>query len=549
MTEDLHNDMDELFRSGLEGSEDMPSPNVWTGIEQALPPASAPLPPTPSTPPAAGGWTSTIIFKGLIGAAVVAILGIATYRITSNKNEANISANHQPKTENTANDAPVITDKPVPVPKLQAAKTDAFDEKPPSNIDAETPIRLKAEADKNVSPSVNSGTPTLRTSPETQLLVKPSAGSPDDMSRMAAGSTIGQTTVYPVRDAKLDVKDVPKPLIPTRMDIALRTNDSGMINVQKNLPSANNTPESMRLVPKAGRINAIVDRRTNALSSSNTMPSSISYSVIPSLGIKATTESTVAGGNTKAASLKRNDWKSRIYLAPVFSLNMTKMDVQENRDYGPRIGREHIEFKETEQTKTTVSPGIIAGFSINPRISVQTGISEFRNNISVSPKQIKAVRDRDGKVRYRMDCSSGSYFLEPKTGTSPLVGDSLRISSSEIRMRYVTIPLSVRVNFGNDKVKIFATAGSDINILAGKQTTTSLSPASGEKISPIRSEGTRKQYINGTLGAGVEIKAGKRLGILLMPQYRFPMGNMNEEGPVLTYPKTFSFTSGVRIGF
>jgi hypothetical protein len=116
-------------------------------------------------------------------------------------------------------------------------------------------------------------------------------------------------------------------------------------------------------------------------------------------------------------------------------------------------------------------------------------------------------------------------------------------------MRYVTVPLSVRVNFGNDNVKIFATAGTDINILAGKQTSTSLSPASSEKINPVRTEGTRKQYLNGTIGAGVEIKAGKRLGILLMPQYRFPMGNMNEDGPVLTYPKTFSVTSGVRIGF
>jgi hypothetical protein len=27
------------------------------------------------------------------------------------------------------------------------------------------------------------------------------------------------------------------------------------------------------------------------------------------------------------------------------------------------------------------------------------------------------------------------------------------------------------------------------------------------------------------------------------------MGNMNEDGPVLTYPKTFSVTSGIRIGF
>lgn len=247
--------------------------------------------------------------------------------------------------------------------------------------------------------------------------------------------------------------------------------------------------------------------------------------------------------------MKRNEWRSKIYLTPIMSLNMTTMEVEENESFGPRIGREHLEFRETEDTRTTLSPGIIAGYALTPRISVQTGISELKNNISVSPKQIRAVRDRDGKVRYRMDCSSGSYFLDPKAGTSPAVGDSLKIASSEIKMRYLSIPLSVRVNVGNDKVKLFATAGTDINILAGKQTRTSLSASSSDKVSPIRTEGTRKQYLTGSLGAGVEIKAGKRLGIMLMPQYRFPLGNMNEEGPVLTYPKTFSVTSGVRIRF
>lgn len=246
--------------------------------------------------------------------------------------------------------------------------------------------------------------------------------------------------------------------------------------------------------------------------------------------------------------MKRNDWRSKIYLTPVISLNMTTMDVEENESFRPRIGREHIEFRETEDTRTTLSPGLIAGYAITPRISVQTGITELRNEISVSPKDIRAVRDRDGKVRYRMDCSSGSYFLDPKAGTSPSVGDSLRIASSDIKMRYLSIPLSVRVNVGNDRLRLFATAGTDINILASKQTSTSLSASSREKVNPVRSEGTRKQYINGTLGAGIEIRAGKRLGIMLMPQYRFPLGNMNEDGPVLTYPKTFSITSGVRIG-
>ncbi len=547
MTEDLHNDIDDLFRSGLEGKEDMPSPGVWSAIEKALPPAPSPLPPTSATPPATGGWTSTMLFKGLIGAAVVAIIGTAAYIITSNNNEANAPKNDRPKTENTNIEAPLNKDGAVKGPQLQSTKPDGSDETKAIDAQQELESTIIPEAAKEALPSVNQKNQTTRISPEPgRSTENPSLKSEDRRESGISGSTIEKPSVSSSVIAATTGKAANATRAPKAGDVVPGTKQSGKAILQSGLPAANIQADTRIAEPKAARTTALIDRKEKVIPSFISTPAIIPYSSIPFPGGVATTGST---GQSGSATLKRNDWKSRIYLVPLISLNMTTMDVEENRAYGPRIGREHIEFKETEQTKTTVSPGIIAGFAINPRISVQTGISEFRNNISVSPKQIRAVRDRDGKVRYRMDCSSGSYFLEPKSGSTPSVGDSLRIASSEIRMRYVTVPLSVRVNFGNDNVKIFATAGTDINILAGKQTSTSLSPASSEKINPVRTEGTRKQYLNGTIGAGVEIKAGKRLGILLMPQYRFPMGNMNEDGPVLTYPKTFSVTSGVRIGF
>lgn len=550
MTEDLHNDIDDLFRSGLEGKEDTPSPGVWSAIEKALPPAPAPLPPASSAPPAVGGSTSTIIFKGLIGAAVVAIIGTATYLFSSNKNEANTSAGNQPTTENAAIKVPVNTDQPVSATYHQERKPSASDETQAADNEVASRATLRPEFDHEARPSANPENQTALKSQETRaftenLSVK--SGNKQESGRSV--SSIDITNALTIRNS-VPILKAAKTANPRRgVDLVPSKRNSETAILQSSLPSANNTANSSLSEWKVAHTNALIERKGNTLSSSISTPTTIPYSVIPFLGRISSTETSGPADKSEAAKLKRNNWTSRIYLIPGVSLNMTTMHVEENKSFGPRIGREHIEFKETEQTKTTVSPGIMAGFAISPRISVQTGISEYRNNIDVSPKQIKAVRDRDGKVRYRLDCSSGSYFLDPKAGTAPTVGDSLRISSSEIRMRYVTIPMSVRVNFGNDKVKIFATAGTDFNVLAGKQTSTSLSPASGEKVNPVRTEGTRKQYLNGTVGAGIEIKAGKRLGIMLMPQYRFPMGNMNEDGPVLTYPKTFSVTSGIRIGF
>ena len=550
MTEDLHNDIDDLFRSGLEGKEDMPSPDVWTAISKGLPstPPSAPAATTPTQAPAVGGGASSIILKGLIGAALVALIGTAVYFMTGREKNAVEPEVPENKTESTEIQQPLKTSEPTGIVSKEAEADNISLPPQASNNGMEIPdqassVTEKAEPTASVDDIPNQGPAAEKGTAVHKEALQPNADRrliPTDPGTVKDSRLSGVT--------KTPVPTGNKPSSSTRISNGSFRMPAVTSDIRRAAAPVDNALVPISLASKVApeKAEVAIDRR-NMTSNMKVVNASRMPSAAPS--IQTPLGSVPVDAQKASAPLKRNDWSSRIYLTPMMSLNMTKMEVEENRSYGPRIGREHIEFRETENTKTTLSPGLIAGFAITPRISVQSGVSELRNDINVSPKQIKAVRDRDGKIRYRMDCSSGSYYLEPKPGTTPSVGDSLRIVSSDIKMRYVSIPLSVRVNVGNEKVRLFATAGADVNILANKQTSTTFAGSSSDKVSPVRSEGTRKQYLNGTLGAGVEIKAGKRLGIMLMPQYRFPLGNMNEEGPVLTYPKTFSISSGVRIGF
>ena len=549
MTEDQHNDIDDLFRSGLEDKEDMPSPDVWAAISKGLPstPPSAPAATTPTQSPAIGGGSSTIILKGLIGAAMVAIVGTAVYFMTvreKNAVEPEVPVN---TTESTEIRPPLKTGESTSVLPIKAEKDNTAPQPQASKNGTETTNQASTETEKTESTAPvkeisAQGSGAQKGAAVKDVLVRVDADRPvnPDM-RTGRNRSVAGVKKTPVPAGNL-------PSLAQGVSGGSFRRPAVTSDIRRTSQAVENTlvPNAVTSNVAATQAEIVIDRR-NKTSKMKAVNAFRMPAAAPS--IQTPLGSGPAVAQKGSAPLKRNDWRSRIYLTPMMSLNMTKMEVEENRSYGPRIGREHIEFRETENTKTTLSPGLIAGFAITPRISVQSGLSELRNDISVSPKQIKAVRDRDGKVRYRMDCSSGSYYLEPRAGTAPSVGDSLRIVSSDIKMRYVSIPLSVRVNLGNEKVRLFATAGADVNILANKQTSTTFAGSSSEKVSPVRSEGTRKQYLNGTLGAGVEIKAGKRVGIMLMPQYRFPLGNMNEEGPVLTYPKTFSISSGVRIGF
>ena len=550
MTEDLHNDIDDLFRSGLEGKEDMPSPDVWAAISKGLPstPPSAPAATTPTQAPAVGGGSTSIILKGLIGAALVALIGTAVYFMTGREKNAVEPEVPENKTERTEIQQPLKTSETTGIVTKEAEADNISLPPQASNNGTEMPdqasgITEKAEPRASVDDIPNQGPTSEKGTAAHKEALQPNAdrrliptdpGTVKDSRLSGVTKTPVPTGNKPSSSPRISNGSFRMPAVTSDIRRAAAPVDNALVPTSL---ASNVAPEKAEVA---------IDRR-NMTSNMKVVNASRMPSTAPD--IQRPLGPVPAIAQKGSAPLKRNDWRSRIYLTPIMSLNMTKMEVEENHAFGPRIGREHIEFRETEDTKTTLSPGLIAGFAITPRISVQSGVSELRNNISVSPKEIKAVRDRDGKIRYRMDCSSGSYYLEPKAGTTPAVGDSLRLVSSDIKMRYISIPLSVRVNVGNEKVRLFATAGADVNILANKQTSTTFAGSSSDKVSPVRSEGTRKQYLNGTLGAGVEIKAGKRLGIMLMPQYRFPLGNMNEEGPVLTYPKTFSISSGVRIGF
>jgi hypothetical protein len=581
MTEDLHNDIDDLFRSGLEGKEDAPSSDVWAAIAKNLP--AIPPPPAPAAPAATSGLSSATIIKGLTGVVIIAMVGAAIYFFGSKNNEGKSDSltdtsstqiqSIPGETQSDSENRPSITE-----PKTEEIDATRVikDQENKSNgqvtndmVTPETDEKNSVEAEKNITPTI-AGNRNPAGEARLQTITDPNQKTGPSIDRPSVSKT-GNITATKTEDDRS---------IPDAKEKYVVKNDQKLQNIgaatqQNSLVSdvnRNNREEIRKEQAPTGKASGNIERPSVPVKSSNmgiagmsqqtgvwsgvqkqhpTSPARLPRHATFTEKTPSPAASNSSGDDSKqgGSSLKRNKWTSRLYIIPTYSINMTSMEVEANESFGPRIGREHIEFKETEKTRTTASPGIIAGFELSPRISIQTGISALRNDITISPKQIRAVRDRDGSIRYRLDCSAGSYYIDPKAGSNPSIGDSVKIASSNISMRYASIPVAILVNIGGDRVKLFATAGGEYNILTGKETSTSLSAASSDKVQQVRSEGTRKSYMNGSLGAGVEVRAGKRLSFMLTPQYRFPLSNINEESPVRTSQKTFSITSGLRIGF
>lgn len=547
MTEDLHeHEIDGLFRRGLEGAEDSPSPGLWSAIEKGLGPT--PLPAPQSIPSGGSGWMHPLLLKGLAGIAILAAVGTASYflgRDSQRREQREQMTSTEASTQSLTNSEPAS----------QKVTHDADDRQ-----SKETPA---AEADASASEAkVDARTAAGPDSKDTRVLAQKISNLPGREAPKAAGEVRNQ-----------DAAPSPKPetLIQKKFETSIVENvpkpRSILQNLKKGRPSdpvrkeAANLPGSR---PENGRDERLVapPELTNKEQRGYVSPMVVTPSATgrrfapaaPALDMRimskhASQASTNPAGGNKAGSGIKRQLLSRFSLMPMLSSNTTYKRIEENETFGPRNGREHREIEETESYGTTMSPGLYAAFDITPRLSVQSGFSELRNEISISPKDIRAVRDRDNNVRYRLDCSAGTFFIDPKTGTTPSVGDSIRLKSSDVRTRYASIPLHLMYRVGSGRLTFFGMAGAEMNILVNRTATTTFQIASSLPLGTVRAEGLRPTTVNAVVGAGIEYGIGKRISLSVIPQYRTAIRSANEEGPVKSFPKTVSVAAGLRVRF
>jgi hypothetical protein len=539
MNEDLHNNIDDLFRKGLEGKEDQPSRSVWAAIEKGLDTNPLPAPTTPGN----GSWFHPVLLKGILGITLIALLGVAVH--LWEKTDADQEAVPAKIRTNAigmgARGKVRPEEKPLTTPSIPSKHdirmiSDVMDKN-------ETMVLTTQESEQPVWQDDRSEDENKKS---LEIENNKAASKPAEIYTSHSEKTVGESpepeTLLVGRDQRIPLRknEAPPDADKAKTSGITSPQNSGLVSIDRN-------KSLLYFVPDAKESAGDPIRRTDGMVVSDNRDHGLHIPSAAGMPVGGNRPDIAAQPAAAKASLRPNKLMSRFSITPVMTWNKSTLTIQENKSFGGRNGRERVEYRETEQTRTTFTPGILMAFSISPVLSIQTGVTEYRNDISVSPKDMRAVRDRDGRVRYRLDCSAGSYFIDPKRGTAPNVGDSVRIASSDIHMRYASIPFSLKATFGNGRIRYSASGGMDMNFLVKGRSTTMLQAGSGEKFGQVRSEGLRSNFIKGMIGGEVDIRIGKRTGLVVMPQYRFALKTINEHGPVKSYPKTFSLLSGLRI--
>ncbi|MGB4773213.1 MAG: outer membrane beta-barrel protein [Chitinophagaceae bacterium] len=255
--------------------------------------------------------------------------------------------------------------------------------------------------------------------------------------------------------------------------------------------------------------------------------------------VKQTTPTKIPVINKNAAGLQVPKFSLTPYVA--FQNHSVKL-----KDDGSNWGKNmRDDMERTEQLPSKVSVGVLADFRIAKNISLQSGLGLMQLDVTIQPKQIKAEKDIDGKVKYRLDCSAGTYFINPKQGNYPRPGDSITTQMATNSLKYLNIPLNVKYHFGSNKLQFFATAGTGINILTSQNLDAMVKHQ--YQYYGGRTTNLKSSYFNGMIGGGATYFVGKRIGIYVSPQYNFALTSMNEGLPVKSLPRTFNMQTGITI--
>ena len=558
MDKKLH-DIDALFTENLEGETAQPSGHVWPAIEAGLNQRDLK---TMRSKNKRLKWLAALLVILLTTSLVwlyqtrtkqdnTAAAKTTTTTLPTDINNpapelpadtkstatASDKQSNQPATDNDNNSSNDIT--PAPLTQQNSQPTD----KQGSKAQADQPIH---QPESNATDIISK--PTKPSSPintQAALLVKrPKANNKTNQPP--------QPTLQPDRG------DVPNPATPS----------ANNLQVNKPLAAGQKRPSKMakRLQTTITPANATAGDETIASANDRAVNYELPPaekglietlgrpSVLPLMNLKTTHAPKLSQQLPK----QRNSNQLSFSIAPYYALNWFTAKVNNGRPQHREDNRNDIKQREQPSNHSSeASFGLLVTASFNKKWAVQTGVGLVNINNDINSHTLYARKDsmRGGggpppQAGFKFNCTAGTvYFSSKLINTNPNVGDSLDLLQSSSRLQYLQVPLSLRYTFiSKGALQLYGITGATANLLTRGQVNATISNGSiKENVSANTINGLNKLYWGLHLGAGLEYKTGKRLGVYLSPTYSFGITPINKETPVSTRLRQFSVMGGLRL--
>jgi hypothetical protein len=248
-----------------------------------------------------------------------------------------------------------------------------------------------------------------------------------------------------------------------------------------------------------------------------------------------------------------NKFSVGFYASPEFTFNrlednkphQERTQLQQPNTSRPREDREKI--KREENRTTSFSAGILLEYTLNKKISIQSGIGFSSISTEVIPKKIFAEQNAYGAIKYKNNFSLGTTYIDPKLGIVTNVGDSAVLGYSKNTVQYISFPINIMYHYSIGKLTLSPTLGFAANILVKQNAASIVEGANKQNIKSI--EGVNNSYFNTNMALEVKYKLHKNIAFICVPKINFALNPLNRNSNVKYYSNTAGLAIGLKYNF
>jgi hypothetical protein len=503
MDKNLQN-IEDLFKKGLEGNEESPSEEVWNTIDQSLEKASS--------------LRFRKKYYTLRWATAFLAVGLAAMSIYLLKNESQKQNAVKAKTEN------LLTSEP------PSAKSPSENTGTPPAIIEETPAEEKSPEEK---------TPATEKQQINQLETGKSDSQQLGMAKSNLNSEtaiVAHNTVPPVNENNTEPQQSPEQAKSFNKKMAQADNKRRSSDLSLNNKPGSNQSESV------------------SPSENHVLPSpSVTFDAHELSSLNRNQDlkdaSTLSPYSSPAKTMKRTPIhiaaRPRFYATVFYSPNIPFSHLRdEEHGYGNPFSRE---LERKEKGSYSYSFGVAVEYRMNNQLAVESGLNLSTIKMHLEPEKIFAERDNQGSVKYQINTSSGKAYTLPSFSTNPQIGDSLFTKNINHSLQYTGIPLAAKYYISNKRLSVNVLAGVSINILSHGKISTDVNRGNETEHENIHEiHGLKPVYFSGLAGLGLSYNIYGSYSLTFSPAIDFAIEPINKDVPVNSYPGTLNFQFGLK---
>lgn len=205
-----------------------------------------------------------------------------------------------------------------------------------------------------------------------------------------------------------------------------------------------------------------------------------------------------------------------------------------------------IQHREVHEPSFSV--GILATRQLKEKWGLQTGLIYSNTAIGISPQKLYAFQDPAGDIAYKYITSSGYAYIKPAFGTPTAFGDSIISSEAKNILHALSVPVVIKYTIGRNKLLFIPGAGIEANFITRAKLEIEIEDAANhETVFINKLNGTKSFYWSFVADAELRYIVNKKLAFSLRPVFRYAISPITENNVVETFP--YSFGAGLGLSY